>query len=192
MSLPFSRLVPVFLVVSCLSGCVEVTFPEPMPVNRKELDSFPKSWQGTWTSNEEGADNADEEDIMVIQADRVMGLDGGDELILGRDCVLKRLGRKRILSIPQDSGDRHSIVSAERHGNTLVIRAFDAKAEGAIQLWEELIGADRMLKLYQKDNPKKKLREVQLNPKNTCHFRKLLKDGATDLVTYTKVPEEDK
>ena len=41
-----------------------------------------------------------------------------------------------------------------------------------------------MLKLYQKDNPDKKLREVQLNPKNTCQFRKLLRGrgyGSRDL-----------
>ena len=60
----------VLLIAFCLTSCVEVTFPEPMPVNRKELDSFPKSWQGTWTSNE-GTDDADDEDILVIQADRV-------------------------------------------------------------------------------------------------------------------------
>ena len=168
----------VLLIAFCLTSCVEVTFPEPMPVNRKELDSFPKSWQGTWTSNEKGTDDADDEDILVIQADRVSGLEGSEDvLILGQDCVLKRLGRKRILSIPQLSGDRHSVASAERRGNTIVIRTFDAKAEGAIEKWEELIGADRMLKLYQKDNPDKKLREVQLNPKNTCQFRKLLREG---------------
>ena len=191
MSSFYFRLVPVLLTASCLTGCVEVTFPEPMPFNRKELDSFPKSWHGTWTSNEENVDNAGDDDILVIQADRVSGIDGGDNLlILGQDCVLKRLGRKRILSIPQNTGERHSVVSAERRGNTLVIRTFDAKANGAIEKWEELIGPDRMLKLYQKDNPDKKLREVHLNPKNTCQFRKLLKHGTTEIVTYTKVPKD--
>lgn len=191
MTFPSSRLMAVLLIAFCLTSCVEVTFPEPMPVNRKELDSFPKSWQGTWTSNEKGTDDADDEDILVIQADRVSGLEGSDDvLILGQDCVLKRLGRKRILSIPQLSGDRHSVASAERHGNTIVIRTFDAKAEGAIEKWEELIGADRMLKLYQKDNPDKKLREVQLNPKNTCQFRKLLREGTSEAVTYTRMPED--
>jgi ketosteroid isomerase-like protein len=94
-----------------------------------------------------------------------------------------------VLSLPQEEGGRYTALVAERQGETLVLRSFDPAADGAIDGWEELLGHDRVVKIHKKDNPTKKLKEVQLNPKNRCQFRKLVKHGTTELVTYTKVPE---
>lgn len=171
------------------TGCVDVTFPEPMPENRRELDHFPASWEGTWTSHVQGIEAAGEDEILVVQRDRIRGLGNDDEIILGQDAVLKRLGRKRILSFPQKDSDRYSLVVAQRRGDALEVRAFDPKQHGAIETWEATIGADRMLQVHRKDDPEKRLKEVQLNPKNTRQFRALLREGTSELVTYARVTD---
>jgi len=181
------RFAPLFVtaVLVALTGCVDVTFPEPMPDNRRELDHFPASWEGTWTSRVQGTEAAGEDEILIVKRDRIRGLGDDEELVLGQDAVLKRLGRKRILSFPQN--DRYSVVVAQRRGDVLEVRAFDPKQDGAIDTWEATIGADRMLQIHRKDDPEKQLKEVQLNPKNTRQFRALLREGTTELVTYTRV-----
>ena len=188
-----SRFAP--LLVACalvaLTGCVDVTFPESMPESRRELDHFPASWEGTWTSHVQGIEAAGEDEILVVQRDRIRGLGNNDEIILGKDAVLKRLGRKRILSFPQKDSDRYSVVVAQRRGDVLEVRAFDPKQDGAIETWEATIGADRMLQIHRKDDPEKRLKEVQLNPKNTRQFRALLREGTTELVTYTRVKDRE-
>ena len=177
--------------IAVLTGCVDVTFPEPMPENRRELDHFPASWEGTWTSHVQGIEAAGEDEILVVQRDRIRGLGNDDEIILGKDAVLKRLGRKRILSFPQKESDRYSLVVAQRRGDELEVRAFDPKQDGAIETWEATIGADLMLHVHRKDDPEKRLKEVQLNPKNTRQFRALLREGTTELVTYTRVKDRE-
>ena len=172
-----------------LTGCVDVTFPEPMPENRRELDHFPASWEGTWTSHVQGIDAAGEDEILIVKRDRIRGLGDDEEVVLGQDAVLKRLGRKRILSFPQKDSDRYSVVVAQRRGDVLEVRAFDPEQDDAIESWESTIGADRMLQIHRKDDPEKRLKEVQLNPKNTRQFRALLREGTTELVTYARVKD---
>ncbi|MGB1100237.1 MAG: hypothetical protein ACPGYS_04945 [Flavobacteriales bacterium] len=186
-----SRFAPLLVayVLLALTGCVDVTFPEPMPENRRELDHFPPSWEGTWTSHVQGIEAAGEDEILVVKKDRIRGLGNDDEIILGQDAVLKRLGRKRILSFPQKDSDRYSVVVAQRQGDALEVRAFDPKQDGAIESWEAAIGVDRMWQVHRKDDPEKRLKEVQLNPKNTRQFRALLREGTTELVTYTRVTD---
>ena len=73
----------------------------------------------------------------------------------------------------------------------LEVRAFDPEQDDAIESWEATIGADRMLQIHRKDDPEKRLKEVQLNPKNTRQFRALLREGTTELVTYTRVKDRE-
>ena len=177
--------------IAVLTGCVDVTFPEPMPENRRTLDHFPASWEGTWTSHVQGIDAAGEDEILIVKRDRIRGMGDDEEVVLGQDAVLKRLGRKRILSFPQKDSDRHSVVVAQRRGDVLEVRAFDPEQDDAIESWEATIGADRMLQIHRKDDPEKRLKEVQLNPKNTRQFRALLREGTTELVTYTRVKDRE-
>ncbi len=187
----FSRFLTVAAVSVLLAttGCVEVTFPEPMPAGKKDLTEFPSAWQGTWTSHVNGAEAAEEDEIMVILVDRIKGDPRSDDLVLGQNCTLRKLGRRLVLSLPQDEGERYTALVAERHGEFLTVKTFDPEEQGAVDGWEELLGHDRVVKIHKKDNPTKKLKEVQLNPKNRCQFRQLVKRGTTELVTYTKVPE---
>ena len=177
------------MVLFATTGCVEVTFPEPMPAHKKDLTAFPEAWRGTWTSIDEGDTTAEQEENMVILSDRITGDAKNDDLVLGKNCTLRKLGRRLVLSLPQEQGGRYTILVAERHGQTLILKAFDPEAQGAIDGWEELVGHDRVVKIHRQDNPTKKLKEVQLNPKNRCQFRKLVKHGTSELVTYTKISE---
>jgi len=172
-----------------LSGCVEVTFPEPMPANRKELSEFPSHWRGTWTSHARGIEAAGDDEIMVIEADRILGNGDGEDLVLGQTCVLKKMGRSLVLSTPSETRGRHSVMVARIRGDKLEVRAFDPEQKGGIDTWEHVLGHERVVKIHKKDDPTNKLREVQLNPKSTCQFRKLVREGSHELVTYTRVRE---
>ena len=191
MTAPRSTPLLVVTAIVVLTGCVDVTFPEPMPENRRELDHFPASWEGTWTSHVQGIDAAGEDEILIVKRDRIRGLGDDEEVVLGQDAVLKRLGRKRILSFPQKDSDRYSVVVAQRRGDMLEVRAFDPEQDDAIENWERAIGADRVLQIQRKDDPEKRLKEVQLNPKNTRQFRALLREGTTELVTYARVKDRE-
>ena len=191
MTAPRSTPLLVVTAIVVLTGCVDVTFPEPMPENRRELDHFPASWEGTWTSHVQGIDAAGEDEILIVKRDRIRGLGDDEEVVLGQDAVLKRLGRKRILSFPQKDSDRYSVVVAQRRGDMLEVRAFDPEQDDAIENWESAIGADRVLQIQRKDDPEKRLKEVQLNPKNTRQFRALLREGTTELVTYARVKDRE-
>ena len=75
-----------------------------MPAGKKDLTEFPKAWQGTWTSHVNGAEAAGEDEIMVILADRIKGDPRSDDLVLGKNCTLRKLGRRLVLSLPQEEG----------------------------------------------------------------------------------------
>ena len=118
------------LLLACLAvaGCVEVTFPEPMPAKKKELTTFPEAWQGTWVSD---APN-EEEETLVVRGDRILGNPGSDDLVPGKNCVLKKLGRRLVLNIPQEKGGRYTLLVAERHGDALNILTIDPKEQHAL------------------------------------------------------------
>lgn len=168
------------------TGCVDVTFPSPMPENRRELNSFPSSWHGTWIASDQDTQATDEDDFLIVAEDRILGSNDAEELVVGEDIVLKRLGRKRIISFPQESGNRYSVVVAQRRGDVLEVRAFDPKQDGAINTWTTILGADQIKDIYESDGQELQLEEVHLNPKNTRQFRALLRSGTSNLVTYIR------
>ena len=79
--------------------------------------------------------------------------------------MLKKLGRRLVLNIPQEKGGRYTLLVAERHGDALNIQTLDPKEQGALDSWEEVLGHENVVKLHKNDDPTDKLREVQLNPK---------------------------
>jgi hypothetical protein len=176
-----------FMVVS--TGCVNVTFPEPMPANKKELERFPESWRGTWKSNGDEFEEQDEE-VLVIMEKRIRGNAGSDDLVLGENCVLKKMGRRLVLSLPQTQSPRYTVLVASRSGNELEIQSFEPKKVGALDSWEAILGHDQVVKIHKNNDPTDKLKEVQLNPKSTFQFKKLLRRGGSDRVVYTKVSSD--
>ena len=165
MTLPKLLFGCVMLICLSLTSCVEVTFPEPMPAKKKELTQFPDAWQGTWVSQEPAEDTEDEQ--LVVQHDRILGNPGSDDLVLGKNCVLKKLGRRLILNIPQEKGGRWTSLIGARRGDVLEIQTLDPKEQGALDSWEEALGHENVLKLHKNNDPTDKLKEVQFEPKKT-------------------------
>ena len=75
------------------TGCVEVTFPEPMPMNRRSLTCFPTGWLGVWDDGTE--ENAAESITIGISQINL----GGDNIILGEEAVVRRFAGYLVLSV---------------------------------------------------------------------------------------------
>lgn len=170
-----------FLSVA-LTGCVDVTFPEPMPAGKKNLTTFPSSWQGDWVALGDGGG------ALFIREDRILDFDGDgdDDMVLGRDCVLRRMGRRLVVSFPQSEGSRYTVWVAEKHGNELHVVTFDGEKEGNIRAWKDILGPDRVLEKFDLKDDEKELVEVQLNPKNKRQFKRLVKSCWAEPAVYFK------
>jgi hypothetical protein len=171
-----------------ITGCIEVTFPEPMPQHRRDLSQFPKSWRGTWTSQVKGEGDAGEDEIMVILDQSIVS--NGDTLTLGNEVVLHRMGCRLVLNLAEEKGTRWTVMVAERSGDQLNVRSFDAAQTGAIARWESIIGSDHVVKIHRDDDPNEKLKEIQLNPKSNRQFKKLVEGGASELVMYQRLKNQ--
>lgn len=170
------------LLLLCTMGCVDVTFSEPMPMHRRDLKRFPKSWQGTWSTSGK-VDSPDE--TMVLTATEMIS--ANDTMRLGDNAVLQRMGRHLVLNLRDDEGSRWTVSVARRQGNLMTVRCFDASETGAIARWETLLGPEQVTKLHRDNDPQGKLKEVQLNPRNNRQFKALVSVGATELVRYQRV-----
>lgn len=168
-----------------VTGCIEVTFPEPMPQHRRELSKFPKSWRGTWTTDVNGEEGAGEDEIMVILDQSIVSND--DTITLGNEVVLHRMGCRLVLNLAEEEGARWTVMVAERNKDQLNVRSFDAAQTGSIARWEAIIGSDNVVKIHRDDDPNEKLKEIQLNPKSNRQFKKLVDGGASELVMYQRV-----
>ena len=176
-----------FLVSIISTGCVQVTFLSPMPPNKPNLNSFPEKWQGEWMATEE-----EDEAHMSVHPSHIFFDDGLNELIVNSSCLVRKMGRKLVISLPQEDGERYSVYIAKIRSGTLTIQSFDPDGENSKELWEDVLGDDRVvLKHKEEEGDRTRLVEVQLNPKNRWQFRRLVKHGATELTTFVKIDPDD-
>lgn len=168
------------------SGCTTVTFPEPMPMNRKDHDTFPQSWQGTWTSHAT-SDNPGSDEILII-GEQTFRMPDGDPQILGRDAVLRKMGRHHVLSSPTevDGITRWTVAVARMDGDQLRIVTFESPEQHHLHVWQELLGDERV-EVQTKEGRDDKLKSVGLNPRNNRQFRKLLRHGTTTNHTFRQL-----
>jgi hypothetical protein len=167
-----------------------VTFPEPMPMHRRDLKSFPKSWQGDWRAMNDGAADDENADVMTIGYDR-MKSEGQEDLVLGKQVVLRRMGRRLVLNFEEGGEDvRWTLAVAEKSGDQINVRHLDPKLPGALRRWENVIGEARIKLFYEEDGTSENLREVQLDPRGNGAFRRLMRFGASETMTYQRVRKE--
>lgn len=162
------------LASTFLAGCVTVTFPEPMPFNRRDKATFPKSWQGVWHS----ADNDGQTDVLLITA-QYLSVDD-EKYILGGENVLRRFAGYYILSSKEESTGRWSLYLAKRNMDVLSVYQFDGEDELKAKIWAEVLGED--LDVVRKDSEGGKISGYRLNPENNATFRKLITEGGLSLV----------
>lgn len=127
-----SRQIPFLLLMLALftwTGCVDVTFQEPMPQNRRNLNQFPRSWQGTWS-------NGDDLNIK-IEADRFIDLDSEESFPLGEKIILRRFNGYLVLSkLTEDLGS-WEVTLGKRTFDQIEIWSFDAEK---IEDWQAIEG----------------------------------------------------
>ena len=187
---PSSSLLFLLALTLCATGCVTVTFPEPMPMHRRNLKSFPKSWQGDWRAMNDGAADDESADVMTIGPDRILS-EGQEDLVLGKQAVLRRMGRRLVLNFEEKGEEvRWTLVVAQKSGDQITIRQLDPELPGALRRWENVIGEDRIKEVYDDNDTNDKLREVQLNPRGNAAFRRLVRFGASETMTYQRVRKE--
>ena len=182
-------LLPLTLLL-CATGCVTVTFPEPMPMHRRDLKSFPKTWQGDWRAMNDGAADDENADVMTIGHDHMQS-EGQDDLVLGKQVVLRRMGRRLVLNFEEGGEDvRWTLAVAEKSGDQIKVRHLDPKLPGALRRWENIIGEDRIKLFYEEDGTSENLREVQLDPRGNGAFRRLMRFESSETMTYQRVRKE--
>ena len=171
-----------FVLLSILcSGCVEATFPEPMPYNRTNKTFFPSSMQGDWTYK---GDSKELEENITINAQYV---EMGDEnIVLSDRTVLRKFNGFYILSTYLDKAERYSVLIAKLNGNVLSVYKFDCEDEEKVENWKTILG-EESVEVITKENKGIDIEEIRLNPANNSTFRQLLtKGGLTHIGDYVR------
>jgi hypothetical protein len=163
------------------TGCVEVTFPEPMPMNRRSLTSFPTAWQGVWTA----VVTESETETITISANHIDI--GGDLVLLGEKAVVRRFAGYLVMSIHfEESEGRWQIYLAKKTQGMLHVYAFDGGDEEKIAIWELVLGGESVKKVAE-NLIESEVKEYQLNPENNFAFRELItKGGLSSMGKYVK------
>jgi hypothetical protein len=167
------------------TGCVEVTFTEPMPLNRRDKTHFPNSWLGEWTFTEQ----SDElEERLTIHSQYVTF--GTDARVLGTENVLRKFAGYHILSTKSENSERWNLLLAKRSKDVLHVYKFDGTDKEKATIWEEILTTNEGLgfeAVKKKEGDLEKVREYKLNPENNRMFRKLIKeDGLTHIGDYVR------
>ena len=152
-----------------MTDCVEVTFPEPMPFNRRDRPCFRKSTQGVWY---EKTSDDNLKDSIIIYSEFI---DFGEEpLILDGNTVLRKFNGYFVLSSKNE--DRRWVVYLAKVNNEeLSLYRFDGGDEGKVSIWEDVLLGSRVEK-FQRENSNK-LKEIKLNPSNNQEFREIINKG---------------
>ena len=111
-----------------LAGCVEVTFPEPMPFNRRDRSCFPKNIQGVWHAKGE-SDNL--EDSIAIHSQYI---DFGEKpLVLSDNSVLRKFNGYFVFSMSEDDDEgRWRVYFAKHNSSVLSLYEFDGGNDAKI------------------------------------------------------------
>ena len=171
-----------FVLLSILfSGCVEATFPEPMPYNRTNKTFFPSNMQGDWTYK---GDSKELEENITINAQYVNM--GDENIVLSDRTVLRKFNGFYILSTYLDKAERYSVLIAKLNGNVLSVYKFDCEDEEKVENWKTILG-EESVEVITKENKGIDIEEIRLNPANNSTFRQLLtKGGLTHIGDYVR------
>ena len=169
------------------TGCVEVTFSEPMPLNRRDKTHFPNSWLGEWTSASQGDDL---EEHLTINSQYVSFGTETDALVLGTENVLRKFAGYHILSTRSEDSDRWNLLLAKRSKDVLHVYKFDGSDKEKAAIWEEILSSNEGVgfeAVKKKDGAQEKVSEYKLNPENNRIFRTLIqKGGLTHMGDYVR------
>ena len=165
----YSLLTIVLSGLVLMTGCVEVTFPEPMPFNRRDRRYFPKSTKGIWY---EKTSNDNLKDSIIIYSEFI---DFGEErLILDGNTVLRKFNGYFVLSSKNEDG-RWVVYLAKCNDETLSLYEFDGGDNEKVAIWEGILFGSGVEK-FQRENSDK-LNAINLNPSNNKELREIINKG---------------
>ena len=177
---PSTILILLFSAIFLFTGCVEVTFPEPMPYLRRDRTVFPISWQGEW--HYKGSNTNMDESITIHP--QYVSMEN-EQIILNEKTVLRKFNGYFIISMQDDDDERWSLIIGKRRGSVLSIYEFEGTDEN-YAIWKEVLGVESIEEVTKSDDDPE-IEEYQINPENNAAFRKLLNsDGLTHMGDYVR------
>lgn len=161
------QLLPLILLGAILwSGCSNVTFTDPLPLNRRDLDHFPKKWQGTWS---------DGEDLTItIAPSYFVDSDSEEKVTLGEQALLRRFHGYLVLNQMGDDGAHWSVLLGRRWKDEIKIWNFDEENAEAVAVWRQVLADANAFEEASKLSGKT---TYVLSPENNAAFRKLITQG---------------
>lgn len=171
----------VISAIMLLTGCVQVTFPEPMPLNRKDKLYFPTKFHGDWSYK--GENEMLGENITIS----TKYIDLGDErIVLNEENILRKFNGYLILNTKTDHNDRFSVYLAKTKNGVLSLYNFDGEDEEKVAIWKEVLGDDGVEEVKSNDGGIE-VEEIKLAVENNTTFRLLInKGGITHMGDYVK------
>lgn len=164
----FRILLALSLGVLIFTGCSNVTFEEPLPQNRRNLNDFPAKWQGTWSDGENLT--------VVINPNSFHDINSpGDSLVIGTDVLIRRFHGYLVINQIGTDGN-YQIVLARRWKDEVKLFSFES-SDDALAVWSEVLNTTFEAR---SENPLEKESYV-LKPENNLTFRQLLMKGGVTL-----------
>jgi hypothetical protein len=165
-------------LVAFTTGCSDVTFQESIPLNRKNLNAFPKAWHGSW-ADAEGK-------VYTISADAFARSDSASENVqLGPSVLLRRFQGYLVLNQRQED-DTWQVLLAKRKKNRISLYQFDSSDDQSVAIWEAVLGSSMRQKRLQLMGMNRD--SYVLSPENNLALRRLIfKGGLTEFGTLLRI-----
>ena len=165
--IPF-RFVNLVLISALMwTGCSNVTFTEPMPMNRQDLPKFPAKWRGTWSDGDE---------MTITIGESYFEGNDLDKMTLGKDVLLRRFHGHLVLNQPEENG-KWSVLLGRRWKDELRLWTFDGSDDAKVAIWGTVLN-DSAITEFMRDE-ELAVKTYTLAPENNAAFRKLITTGGT-------------
>ena len=182
-----SRFLLIFLAFASIvtTGCVPVTFDEPMPMNRRNLDHFPSALQGSWAS--------EDDDVMLHIFRDHFSLQ--ETIFLSDSVILRKYKKKFVVSVQlEENKGFWEVFQASLAGDSLTLLTLSWKDEEKKQKMQSILGdrleiffdgdiLDSTSFLDRKDSVSQVYASLQSNPQ----FKELMECCADTIGTYLRI-----
>lgn len=158
------------------TGCSNVTFTEPMPMNRRDLPKFPPKWHGTWSDGDE---------MTVTIGESYFEGSDLDKMTLSEDVLLRRFHGHLVLNQPEENG-KWSVLLGRRWKDELKLWTFDGSEDAKVAVWGTILN-DSSITAFTHDE-ELGVKAYTLAPQNNAAFRKLItKGGVTESYNLRRI-----
>lgn len=158
-------LIIVFASLLIFSSCSNVVFEQPMPIERKNLTSFPEKWLGEWLPTD------DDDPLTYTIARDYFYTDSNDPCFLSESFRLRRFQGYLVLSNQDDRG-QWEVILAKRKKDVIYMYQFDDTNAEAVAVWNSVLGTE--IPSTRSDNSNV---TYILSPQNNWTLRQLILKG---------------